>query len=38
MRTVSEYILIRRDNKIGMAPAPSPERYLEERVRSLYGK
>ncbi len=38
VRTFPEYILIRRDNKIGMAPAPSPERYLEERVRNLYGK
>jgi peroxiredoxin len=38
VRTFPEYILIRRDSKIGMAPAPSPERYLEERVRNLYGK
>ena len=38
VRTFPEYILIRRDTKIGQAPAPSPERYLEERVRNLYGK
>ena len=37
-RTFPEYILIRKGNKIGEAPAPSPERYLEERVRRLYGK
>lgn len=38
VRTFPEYILIARGNKIGEAPAPSPERYLEERVRRLYGK
>ena len=38
VRTFPEYILITKDNKIGEAPAPSPERYLEERVRRLYGK
>ena len=38
VRTFPEYILIKRGNKIGEAPAPSPERYLEERVRRLYGK
>ena len=38
VRTFPEYILIRRDTKIGQAPAPSPERYLEERVRNLYGR
>ena len=38
VRTFPEYILIKRGNKIGEAPAPSPERYLEERVRKLYGK
>ena len=38
VRTFPEYILIRKGNKIGEAPAPSPERYLEERVRRLYGK
>ena len=29
VRTFPEYILIRKGNKIGEAPAPSPERYLE---------
>ena len=38
VRTIPEYILITKGNKIGEAPAPSPERYLEERVRRLYGK
>ena len=38
IRTFPEYILIGRGNKIGQAPAPSPERYLDERVRRLYGK
>ena len=38
VRTFPEYILISKGNKIGEAPAPSPERYLEERVRRLYGK
>lgn len=38
VRTFPEYILITKGNKIGLAPAPSPERYLEERVRGLYGK
>jgi hypothetical protein len=38
VRTFPEYILISKGNKIGEAPAPSPERYLNERVRRLYGK
>lgn len=38
VRTFPEYILITKDNKIGEAPAPSPERYLDERVRRMYGK
>ena len=38
VRTFPEYILITKGNKIGLAPAPSPERYLEERVRGLYKK
>ena len=38
VRTFPEYILIKRNNKIGEAPAPSLERYLDERVRRLYGK
>ena len=38
IRTFPEYILINRNNRIGEAPAPSPERYLEERVRRMYGK
>lgn len=38
VRTFPEYILITHGTKIGEAPAPSPERYLDERVRRLYGK
>ena len=38
VRTFPEYILIRKGNMIGEAPAPSPERYLEERVRKMYVK
>jgi peroxiredoxin len=38
IRTFPEYILINRNNKIGEAPAPSPERYLDEKVRWMYGK
>ena len=38
VRTFPEYILITKGNKIGEAPAPSPERYLDERVRRLYRK
>ncbi len=38
VRTFPEYILIRKDNKIGEAPAPSPERYLGERVTKMYGR
>ena len=38
VRTFPEYILIKAGTKIGEAPAPSPERYLDERVRRLYGK
>ena len=38
VRTFPEYILIRKGNKIGEAPAPSPERYLDERVRRMFGK
>jgi peroxiredoxin len=36
--TFPEYILITKGNKIGEAPAPSPERYLGERVRKMYVK
>lgn len=38
VKTFPEYILIGRGNKIGSAPAPTPEKGLEERVRGLYGK
>ena len=38
VRTFPEYILIKRGNKIGEAPAPSPERYLGEQVTKMYRK
>ena len=38
VRTFPEYILITKGNKIGEAPAPSPERYLGERVTKMFGK
>lgn len=31
-----EYIIIRSQNKIGMAPAPSPEQYLEHHIKRIY--
>ena len=36
VRTFPEYILIKAGTKIGEAPAPSPERYLDEKVKRLY--
>ncbi len=38
VRTFPEYILFRKGNRIGEAPAPSPERYLGERVTKMFGK
>lgn len=38
VKTFPEYILIKRNTKIGDAPAPSPEQRLSERVKKLYGK
>lgn len=38
VRTFPEYVLVIRGTRIGQAPAPSPERYLDDRVRQLYGK
>ena len=38
VKTFPEYILIRKNTKIGEAPAPSPEQRLRERVKRLYGK
>lgn len=38
VRTFPEYILITKGSKIGEAPAPSPERYLGERVTKMFGK
>lgn len=38
VKTFPEYILIRKNTKIGEAPAPSPEQHLRERVKKLYGK
>ena len=38
VKTFPEYILIRKNTKIGEAPAPSPEQHLREWVKRLYGK
>ena len=38
VKTFPEYILIGKGNKIAAAPAPTPDRGLEERVRSAYRK
>ncbi len=36
IRTFPDYVIIGRNNKIGMAPAPSPDQYLDYHVRRLY--
>lgn len=38
VKTFPEYILIGKGNKMAAAPAPTPDRGLEERVRSAYKK
>lgn len=37
IKTCPEYVIIKTQNKIGMAPAPSPEQYLEYHIRRIYG-
>ena len=36
IKTTPDYVIIGRNNKIGMSPAPSPDQYLEYHVRRLY--
>lgn len=36
IRTFPDYIILGKNNKIGMAPAPSPNQYLDFHVRRLY--
>ena len=36
IRTFPDYIILGKNNKIGMAPAPAPDQYLEFHVRRLH--
>ena len=36
IRTFPDYIILGKNNKIGMAPAPSPDQHLDLHVRRLY--
>ena len=36
IRTFPDYIILGKNNKIGMAPAPSPDQYLDFHVRRLH--
>lgn len=36
IRTFPEYIILGKNNKVGMAPAPSPDQYLDFHVRRLH--
>ena len=38
VRMFPEYVIIKRNNKIGMLPAPSPDQFLDKYVTGLYGK
>ncbi len=38
VRMFPEYVIIKRNNKIGMAPAPAPDQFLDKYVTGLYGK
>lgn len=35
VRTFPAYIIVKRKNRIGMAPAPSPDRFLDKQVRRI---
>jgi len=37
VRMFPEYVIIKRNNKIGMAPAPAPDQFLDKYVTGLYG-
>ncbi len=34
--TYPDYVILGKDNKIGMAPAPAPDQYLDFHVRRIY--
>lgn len=36
IKTFPDYVIIGRNGKVGMSPAPSPDQYLEYHVRRLY--
>lgn len=36
IKTFPDYVILGRNNKIGMAPAPAPEHYLEYHIRRIY--
>jgi peroxiredoxin len=36
VKTFPDYIILGRNNKIGMAPAPNPDQYLDFHVRRLH--
>ena len=36
VKTFPDYVIIGKNGKIGMAPAPSPEQYMDFHVRRLY--
>lgn len=36
IRTFPDYIILGKNNKVGMAPAPSPDQYLDFHVRRLH--
>ena len=38
VRMFPEYVIIKRNNKIGMAPAPAPDQFLDKYVTQMYGK
>ena len=35
VRTYPAYVILKRKNRIGMAPAPSPDRFLDKQVRRI---
>ncbi len=38
VRTFPEYIILLKNGRVGMAPAPGPERHLEHHLRRLHGE
>ena len=36
IKTFPDYVIIGKDNKIGMAPAPAPDQYLDFHVKRIY--